>query len=126
MITTELTLYGRVPSKKNNKRILKNKKTGKMFIMSSKSHEDWHVNATKSVLSQNIKTFISPVEVEICITFGDRRKSDLSNKVESIMDLLVDCRVLQDDNHECVPRITMQSNGYIKNNWITTIKITTR
>lgn len=57
---------------------------------------------------------IECAEVEITITFADRRKSDLTNKAESIMDLLVDLGVLSDDDHQSCPKLTLRSGGVDK------------
>jgi len=54
---------------------------------------------------------IKKAEMTITIFFPDLRRSDLSNKAESIMDLLVDNRFIEDDNHEVVPKLTLISGG---------------
>ena len=42
---------------------------------------------------------------------GSRHKYDLSNKLESIMDRLVDAKILKDDNYEVVPDIRLVFDG---------------
>ena len=57
------------------------------------------------------------------MTTGDKRSFDISNKFESIADLLVDCGVLQDDNVTCMPEIHLQYDGYSKGIWKTEVYI---
>lgn len=59
---------------------------------------------------------IDVAEVEITITFPDKRTADLTNKAESIMDLLVDAYILFDDSHVNVPKLTLRSGGVDKKN----------
>lgn len=53
---------------------------------------------------------------EIIIDFyvENKRKADLSNKAESIMDLLVDASVIEDDNFFVVPRLILNYKGQDK------------
>lgn len=64
--------------------------------MPSENHEEWHRQAIKQLYG------IKPIEniTSVVLTFypSSKRKGDLSNKAESIMDLLVDGGVLEDDN----------------------------
>jgi len=48
--------------------------------------------------------------------FPDHRKTDLTNKAESVMDLLVDARLILDDNWTVIPRLILESNGVDKEN----------
>lgn len=57
----------------------------------------------------------------------DKRKADLSNKVESIMDLLVDNGIIEDDSWQYVPRLFMEFIEVDKKNprvlvWITELE----
>ena len=42
-------IAGQVPSKKNNKRILKNLRTGNRFIANSEKFNNWHEAAMKEI-----------------------------------------------------------------------------
>lgn len=117
------TLYSPIPSKKNSKRIVKNRRTGVSFILSSKNHSDWHKETCTVLAEQGLVMFDYPVRIVCSFTVGNKRKFDLSNKFESIADLLVDTGVLHDDNYEWVPQVCIRYNGYSKDNWETTIDI---
>jgi len=88
------TIKGRVPSKKNS-RI--NTRSGRSFP--SSKYTAWHKDASKQ-LTEAVAGGIKPMsEAGICLGFWfpDDRRSDLTNKAESIMDLLVDNGLLEDD-----------------------------
>lgn len=106
-----ITLKGNVPSKKNSKQIISIH--GRPMIISSKNYTDWHKQALIDLKLAQIK----PLQLETtkCITCSfyspNRRKYDLSNKFESIADLLVDYGLLKDDNYEVLPRVIINYMG---------------
>lgn len=99
----EITLHltGRIPSKKNSKQLIRTK-AGRPFVVSSKEHKEWHHEALWIIHSQKKNLGIEQCEVSIFFRFPDKRKTDLSNKAESVMDLLVDAGVLTDDSWHVV------------------------
>jgi Holliday junction resolvase RusA-like endonuclease len=103
-----ITLYGSTPSKKNS-RI--NTRSGRSFP--SSKYTAWHKDA--SLQLKGIKPFTT---TSLCISFivGDKRKFDLTNKAESIMDLLVDNGIIEDDNYSVIPELTLKYGGYEKGN----------
>jgi len=54
--------------------------------------------------------------LEIEVFHSTAQKGDLTNKAESIMDLLVDMEVLQDDNWSVVPELRLKFGGVDKHN----------
>lgn len=99
-----LTLEGSVPSKKNQ-RI--NRGDGKSFP--SKKFVQWQDDALKQVRVQTRQRFLVPVGIEVIIYFGTKVRSDLDNRLSSILDMLVDALVLRDDKWQDVPRIAIQA-----------------
>lgn len=81
----DLILKGRIPSKKNQKQ-----RTGRRLV-SSKAYQERESEQLKALLNQNIKPRKLKASYSIEYTFylPDARKTDLSNKIESINDLLV-------------------------------------
>ena len=64
-------------------------------------------------------TDLQPIKSsKIKLTFyaGDNRKFDLSNKAESIMDLLVDTKLIEDDNYSVISELTLKFGGVDKGN----------
>lgn len=106
-----LKFIGRIPSKKNSKRILRNFSTGKPFIASSASYKNWEAQTLyclkPQVMTQVPQTIEKTKFVSINFIFPDRRRKDLTNKAESIMDILVDLGVLKDDDFITVPNLLL-------------------
>jgi len=109
-------ITGRIPSKKNGKRILR--AGGRTFIGSSKDYVAWqreHVGPLKLQFGH----FPDGKKYAVAIDFtaGDRRAFDLTNKAESVMDLMVDAGVIDDDNFNVVTSVTLRYAGYEKGRW---------
>lgn len=100
----ELVLEGSVPSKKNQ-RI--NRGDGVSFP--SKKFIQWQNEALISVRRQTRQRFLVPVGIEIIIYFGTKVRSDLDNRLSSILDMLVEALVLRDDKWQDVPRIAIEA-----------------
>lgn len=101
-MTMNLTLYGRIPSKKNwTFTIWKN---WKQIKLPSKKYQDWEKEQIKEV-----KWISLDNQENLCITcdfyLPDNRKTDLSNKFESIADMLVKAKVLEDDNAKILSEV---------------------
>ena len=100
-------IYGNVPSKKNSR--VPFVRNGRMMNFPSKNYVKWHKEA---LLQLKTNLFYSQsVNIVITLYVPTKRKSDLTNKAESIMDLLVDKGILQDDNYFCVPQILLKFGG---------------
>lgn len=106
----QLTIYGETPSKKNSKSLVF--RGGRAFIFSGKTYKAWHTKQ-KRALQGGVK-LKDITEVGIVLYAGTRRKGDLTNKAESVMDLLVDCGIIEDDNWFEVPKISLQFGGVDK------------
>ena len=108
-------LQGSVPSKKNS-RI--NTYNGRSFP--SKAYTEWHANAGAQLLEQGIVNF-TKVELDIQFEFRTNRRTDLDNKLSSILDLLVDMGIIEDDRWQIVGDMRIHAeNG---NEDMTTITI---
>lgn len=85
------------------------------FMVPSEAHEAWHMEQMLALRRQC--TSVTIEKVKACIItfyFPDNRKADLSNKAESIMDLLVNAGVLSDDAWQMVPRLDLRAGGIDK------------
>ena len=110
----KLTIHGHVPSKKNSKRLFLH--GSRPVLVSSKAYEAWHTIASYELMSQikgmaNRICASGPYRIEIEMFAKTRAKNDLTNKAESIMDLLVDNGVIPDDNWNDVPQILLSYGG---------------
>lgn len=98
-----LEIKGRVPSKKNS-RI--NTRFGRSFP--SKAYKEWHEDASWQLYTQKKPMGLTKAQVELHFYMPDNRRADLTNKAESVMDLLVDVGVLKDDSWQVVNTIILK------------------
>lgn len=103
----KFSITGRIPSKKNSKIIICRGKYPTM--LPSKAHQEWHREASRQ-LNQTPKCK-EIAEISIIIFAPDKRKGDLTNKAESLLDLLVDNGIIQDDNWFEIPKLTLIFGG---------------
>lgn len=105
-----LTLPFDTPSKKNSRIVVR--RTGRSFP--SRAYQEWHSRAVEHIhLNYPCSVVQGPVSVRMAFTHSTLRRSDADNKVSSILDLLVDCGILSDDNWKEVPEISV-ANRYVK------------
>ena len=109
MKKAQYLIKGRIPSKKNSRNIFV--RGGKQFNIPSKQYKEWHKQATMQLLIAGQIRFESVCDVQMEFYLPDNRACDLTNKAESVMDLLVDCKILLDDKWQVVPRVFLESKG---------------
>jgi hypothetical protein len=111
----KITIPGQVPSKKNSKRLIT--VHGRTIPISSKAHEEWHRVALAHILyGEKRHPVLEHVEfVHVTIYSKTKGRFDLSNKVEAVMDILVDAGVLLDDCWSVVPDLRVTYGGVDKN-----------
>lgn len=90
-------------------------------MLPSANYVEWHEEMSKWFMINKRKWGVPAEPIKSCvisiyITFPDNLKSDLTNKAESIMDLLVDLGVLEDDNHFVCHTLLLHSRGVDKSN----------
>ncbi len=101
-------ISGDIPSKKNSKKIIQVK--GRVMIVPSTHYEKWHRAAMKQI-EWNEPNLPDGLAIEICIHPSTYRAGDLSNKSESILDLLVDKKIIRDDNWFVIPSVVLKFGG---------------
>ena len=104
-----ITLPGRVPSKKNSKRIIQ--AGGTPRLISSEAFLAWHEEMMLRIRSHRPKTPIVRASVAITFFAENKRRFDLSNAAESVMDLLADAGILADDSWVVVPELKLLFGG---------------
>jgi len=85
----------------------------------SANYQTWHAEQETEFMINRRKWGVPTEPIKKCsmniiITFPDRIKADLTNKAESIMDLLVDLGVLEDDSHFNCDDLRLISGGVDK------------
>lgn len=119
---TRFIITGETPSKKNSRIVLPNGRN-----IPGKRYQQWHVEAKRELGAQMLIAGIKePIKNKVCInlTFqhGDLRRRDSDNGTSSILDLLCDVGILEDDNWQVVEKLQI-SNVYAKNKPLCTIEI---
>ena len=85
-----------------------------MFLVSSKKHKEWEEEkmwVLKGIHGQYKKCAITAVFFP-----STKRRADLSNKWESVGDLLVKAGILEDDNWFCVVDLRLMIGEVDKHN----------
>lgn len=104
-------LTGETPAKKNSRIVLKSGKN-----IPSKAFTSWHESALIQLYAQ--KRPVNPLKTSLSIYLqffhGDLRRRDSDNGTSSIMDLLQDALIINDDNWTIVNKIVVM-NEYRKN-----------
>lgn len=84
------------------------------MLLPSAKHKEWHDDAVKQLVG------VKPIPPNTPITFTmfapDARKGDLSNKFESVADVLVDVGIMEDDNWFVMGDVHMKFGGIDKIN----------
>lgn len=108
------------PSKKNSRIV--NRRTGRSFP--SKAYSDWHVMASLWIRTHYSINALGkgPFSVSMAFNHGTLRRCDSDNKASSILDLLVDLGVIEDDSWQVVRSLSV-TNYYEKAMPSVTVKI---
>lgn len=114
----KLVIEGNVPSQKNQKKVAYNRATGKPFIMSSKTVQEWKKQAVASLALQfsGYKVTSYPIGVTIIFYFDNKRRHDCDNVAAGVMDSLTQAGVIEDDSVSYVDCLTIQYGGVDKVN----------
>ena len=107
-----IVLGGRIPSKKNSKQIIR--RGNRSMLVSSRAHSIWHTDAMWQLKEQRTRPMEGKIGIEMMFYFPDKRRADLTNKAESIMDLLVDAGIIEDDNANVCPEVFLRFGGVDK------------
>lgn len=107
-----LWIDGETPSKKNANKF--SRSTG--IVYKTKAFRDWHARAMaqikKELTAMSFNKALTAGQVEkVGLTFyhADRSRRDSDNQATSILDLLVDCKVIEDDCWSIIPIIIIKN-----------------
>ena len=115
----KFTITGDVPSKKNSFRIINNKKTGKPFILSSVAKGKWHNRAISQLLENRPNLAIArgnKLILEMTFYSETARAAALDNKATTVLDLLQEAGIIENDNWNVIPKLILEYGGKDKNN----------
>ena len=107
-----IILYGRIPSKKNSKIFVR--RGPRTFLIPQPQYKAWHEE--QSWMLKKYKGIETSSKIKAEFWLPDNRKTDLTNKAESIMDLLVDNGIMQDDSWQVISDLHLSAKGIDKKN----------
>mgnify|MGYP001609862418 CR=1 FL=1 len=107
-----VTLPGCPPPKKNSRRVFARGR--RVLSLPSVRHEVWYAEMMPRVLKGWHGRPLDCVKVELNYYLPDRRRRDLTNMSESVMDLLVKARIIKDDDVFHVPDVHLVCHGVDK------------
>lgn len=107
-----ITIKGRIPSKKNS--VMTMCRNNRALHFPSNKYREWHKEASQQLIG--VPKIPNNMPLIYCFYAPDNRKSDLSNKLESVNDLLVDCGILEDDNWFVLSEYRVRFMGVDKEN----------
>lgn len=110
----KITLTGRIPSKKNSKRIVRRGRFS--TLLPSVEYLAWHREASNQLKNQNVVPLNGTFGITCVFYMPDNRKTDLSNKFESVADLLVDTGIVPDDSWQYMYQVNLSVAGIDKAN----------
>ena len=116
----ELTINGKIPSKKNSKQISFNKQTEKPFVRSSDRYLTWRENILWEIKGLSSKRYFDgPIKIEYLFEVKKGNRSDVDNMIATINDILQESSIIEND--------LLIMEGYFKvvhkQEYSTTIKI---
>lgn len=111
-------------TKKNHQDIIYNKKTKRRMVIPSKQYRDYEKACAEFIPQMPFNMFDCPVNVECVFYMPTRRRVDLVNLEQSVLDILVKYGILKDDNCNIVVSMDGSRVLYSKENPRTEIEIT--
>ena len=101
MILYQATIPLNPRTKKNNQKIIKNKRTGSLMVVQNDRYLQYERDAGW-FLKKIPEPISEPVNVK-CVFYRDsERKVDLNNLLAAITDILVKYKVISDDNYKII------------------------
>ena len=111
-------------TKKNSQQILTNKKTGRSFIMPSAKYRQYEREASWFLKPKPPKPIECSLNIKCLFYLPTRRRTDLTNLLEAVDDLLVTAGIIADDHYGIVTAHDGSRCFWDKNNPRTEIIIT--
>lgn len=111
-------------TKKNSQQIFVNKKTGRRFIAPSEKYKEYERAALYYLPKRRGMPLKGPLNVKVLFYMQTRRKTDLTNLLESVDDILVSAGIVVDDNYSVIAAHDGSRCYYDKENPRTEIYIT--
>lgn len=89
-------------TKKNHQQILTNRKTGRPFVMPSKQYKAYERDAAHFLVPKPPRPIECSLNIRCMFYLPTRRKTDLTNLLEAVDDLMVHTGIIADDHYGIV------------------------
>ncbi len=89
-------------TKKNSQQILKNKKNGRPFIMPSRKYREYEAAAAEFLKPLPPRPIGCALNIQCLFYMPTRRRTDLTNLLEAVDDILVHAGIIEDDHYGIV------------------------
>lgn len=89
-------------TKKNSQQIMKNSKTGRPFIMPSKKYKEYERDAAWFLTPRPPRPIECSLNIKCLFYLPTRRRTDITNLLEAVDDLLVSAGIIADDHYGIV------------------------
>ena len=89
-------------TKKNNQKIIKNRKTGSLMVVQNDAYKQYEKEAGWFLLGKPSDPISQPVNVKCIFYRKNAIRCDLTNLLEAIDDILVKYGILADDNFNII------------------------
>lgn len=112
----KLVIKGNPKSKKNNKTMAVNKKTGKMFPMTNKATTEYMKDAVQQLKDQFVGYKITeyPIAVQMVFYYPTKHRKDIDNSMSTLLDCMKTAGVIVDDDVTHVNELYAYFAGYDK------------
>ncbi len=114
----KLVVHGNVKAKKNNKQMMLNRKTGKMFPMTDKATTDYMKDAVAQLQQQFAGNKITgyPILIQMIFYYETKHRKDMDNSASTILDCMKTAGIIEDDDVTHVNELYLFFSGYDKEN----------
>ena len=89
-------------TKKNNQKIIKNRKTGSLMVVQNDAYKQYEKEAAWFLTRKPSEPISQPVQVKCTFYRKNAIRCDLTNLLEAIDDILVKYGILADDNFKVI------------------------
>lgn len=89
-------------TKKNSMRIVQNRKTKRPYLLPSRQYKEYETAAALHLIPRPPRPIECELNVKCLFYMPTRRKTDLTNLLEAVDDILVHAGIIADDNYTII------------------------
>lgn len=89
-------------TKKNSMQIVQNRKTKRPYLLPSRQYKEYETAAALHLIPRPPRPIECELNVKCLFYMPTRRKTDLTNLLEAVDDILVNAGIIADDNYTII------------------------